>query len=84
MNYDFLTDRINHIKDAIISAENAELDLINGSISSYSINTGQSSQSVTKQNITELRKYISALYLRLDDLTKRRDGASLTVGVLRW
>lgn len=72
---DFLQERIDATKTKIAAAEAAEDALISGGISTYSLDTGQSVQKVTRHNLTELRKYVESLYNRLATLEQRRNGS---------
>ena len=52
--------------------------LIVGTIQSYTIDTGQSRQTVTKQNITEFRNAIDSLSNRIATLEARCYGNGVT------
>lgn len=75
MSATFLKSRIEAVKSAIVEAEQAESDILSGAISSYSLDTGQTRQSVTSFNISELRNYIDSLYNRLSTLEARLYGS---------
>lgn len=77
MNPAFIQARINATKAAIEAAEDAELALVGGGIQSYTLDTGQTRQTVTKANITELRNYIDALYNRCATLEARLTGGGV-------
>lgn len=59
---------------AIAAAQASELALLQGAVSSYTLDTGQTRQTVTKTNSTEFRNYLDSLYNRLSMLCVRRDG----------
>lgn len=80
MDGSFLQDRITKTKALIEALEDAELALMSGEIQSYTLDTGQSRQTVTYKNPTEIRKYIDSLYNRLATLCARAgDGGSVRV-----
>ena len=70
----FLTAQILATEQLIDALQTAVLALTTGRISSYSLDTGQSVQSVTKANIGVLDKAIDSAYNRLSMLCVRRDG----------
>lgn len=47
---------------------------------SYTIDTGQTRQTVTRSNTTEVRNMIESLMNRISMLCKRRDGGAVQVG----
>ena len=71
----FLTQQITDTEALITAYQAATLALAAGTIESYTIDTGQSRQTVTKINIGTLNKAIDGLYNRLVMLCQRRDGA---------
>ncbi len=75
----FLQARITATQSAIVEAETAEAAILAGSMASYSIDTGQTKQTVTKFNVTELRNYIDSLYNRLSTLEARLCGSGATI-----
>ena len=79
MDATFVQDRITATKAAIVAAETAETAIMGGTMQSYSIDTGQTRQVVTKFNITELRKYIDSLYNRCATLQARLTGSGVLI-----
>lgn len=77
MDPTFIEARITATKASIVAAEDAELALLGGGIQTYTIDTGQTRQTVTKANITELRNYIDSLYNRLVTLQARLTGGGV-------
>lgn len=70
---DFLDDRIAAVKLRIIAIENAMLEVAGGAIS-YSLDTGQSRQSVTKSTPRQLQDSLDAALNLLATLDARRNG----------
>lgn len=64
MDAAYWNERIEKTKAVIELWETAESQLASG-VQSYTIDTGQSRQTVTQANITEVRKYLESLYARL-------------------
>lgn len=71
----FTQDRLEAVKAQIIAAEEAELAIMSGEVSSYSYDSGQTRQSATKHNIASLRSHIDALYNRYYTLRARLYGS---------
>lgn len=84
MDSKFIQDRINTAKQQIIAYEDAALALGNGSIQSYTLDTGQSTQTVTKLNIDSLQKAIDSLYNRCATLQTRLTGGGSVIGKPSW
>jgi len=84
MDNTFLTDRINKTKEMIIALEDAFIQLSNGTIESYTLDTGQSVQKVTNQNIREISKTVDSLYNRLATLEARLTGNGVNIGMPAW
>jgi hypothetical protein len=80
----FLQERIDATKAQIVAYEDAVVALLNDTIQSFSINTGQTSESVTKRDVDKLEATISSLYNRLATLEARRNGSGITQGVPGW
>jgi len=71
----FYQARIDATEASIVAFETA-LDEFASGAQSYTIDTGQTRQTVSKANITELRKHLDALYNRRATLKARLDGAA--------
>lgn len=67
----FLCNLISDIEAQITAAMAASLDLSTDAISSYTFNTGQTTQTVTKANLNDLQKHIDSLLARRDTLRQR-------------
>lgn len=80
MNGTFLQERIDATKALIVAHEEAALALAAGTIASYSLDTGQSRQSVTKHNLATLNAAIDGLYNRLATLEARQGGGATNMG----
>lgn len=76
----FLTDRITATQAEIIVYENAVTALGTGNVQSYTLDTGQSRQTVTKLDVTSLNRTLDSLYNRLATLCARRDGSGVSIG----
>jgi hypothetical protein len=74
----FIQERIDATKAAIAAVEAARLALAVGGAQSYTIDTGQSRQVVTKMNLTEIRKTISSLYNECATLEARLTGGGVS------
>jgi hypothetical protein len=81
MDREFLAARIAVTKGLIVAYEDAVLALsaANG-VQSYTLDTGQSKQVVTRADISSLNAMLDSLYNRLATFEARLNGASLTAG----
>jgi hypothetical protein len=77
MDRAFIADRITATKAQIIAYEDAALALAAG-VQSYTLNTGQNTQVVTKLDLAGLQAVIDGLYNRCATLEARLNGATLT------
>lgn len=83
-DYQYLTARIAATEAAIEQYENAELALTTGGVQSYTIDTGQSRQTVTRANLSEIRRGVDSLYNRRATLIARRDGCGVVITRPCW
>jgi hypothetical protein len=83
MDATFIQSRIDATKSQIESYENAALALSTGGIQSYTFDTGQGRQTITKLEVRSLQITIDQLYSRLSSLEARLFGGSVT-GVPVW
>lgn len=67
----FWLDRIEKTKALIIAWEDAELALSAGGVQSYTLDTGQTRQTVTKADLGTIRNTIDSLLNRLVTLEAR-------------
>jgi len=63
---EFIQKRIDAIQGQIVATEEAMTKLAAGTIKSYSLNTSQTTQSVTKKDIYKLAEFISFLVTQLE------------------
>jgi hypothetical protein len=75
----WIQSRIDKTKTTIESIEDAILALSTGSHQSYTIDTGQTRQSVTKKDISRLNVELDKLYSRLDYLDIKLNGSGTTL-----
>jgi hypothetical protein len=75
----WLQSRIDSTKATIESIEDAILALSTGNHQSYTIDTGQTRQTVTKKDISRLNVDLDKLYLRLDWLDARLNGSGTSL-----
>lgn len=81
---DFFRERIEATKAQIVALEEAALALSTGAIQSYTLNTNQSQQTVTKANIATLYNQIEKLLNRLAVLDARLNGAGRLRVIPAW
>lgn len=67
----FWLDRIEKTKELIVAWEDAELALSAGGVQSYTLDTGQTRQTVTKADLSQIRMTIDNLLNRLATLEAR-------------
>lgn len=80
MDREFLAARIVVTKALIVAYEDAVLALsVANGVQSYTIDTGQSKQTVTRTDLSQLNAMLDSLYNRLATLEARLNGAALTV-----
>lgn len=84
MDAAFLQERITATKAEIVALENAALDLSSGAIISYTIDTGQSRQVVTRSSVSTINTVIDSLYNRLATLEARLNGSGTVIGRPAW
>lgn len=84
MDLVYLEARIARTKELIVIYEDA-IDALGvaGAIQSYTIDTGQSRQTVTRADIPTLDKMLDALYNRLTTFEARLNGAA-SIGGPAW
>ncbi len=83
-NYEFLTQQITAAQNAIMAYNEARIQLGTSGIQSYTIDTGQSKQTVTRANLTEIQNMINSLNNELAVLCARRDGGNVFTGGPAW
>lgn len=83
MDRSFIQGRIDATKLQIVAYEDAALALAAG-VQSYTLDTGQSRQTVTKLDLIALNKTIDSLYNRCATLQARLNGSGTITGVPAW
>lgn len=76
----FLQERITKTKALIIAYEDAILAISTGGVESYTLDTGQSRQTVTKQNLKDMNTTLDGLYNRLSTFCLRQSNLNGTGG----
>lgn len=85
MDRTFLLERIAVTKSLIVAYESAVLALASANgIESYTLDTGQGRQTVTRADVSRLSATLDGLYNRLSVLQTRLDGSGVTRGVPAW
>ena len=85
MDNAFLTERIAQTKLIIVAYEDAILALTGaGAIESYTLDTGQSRQTVTRSNLKELNTTLDGLYNRLCTMQARQTGGGVLIARPAW
>ncbi len=80
----FLQERITKTKEQIVALEDAAAGIMSGAIVSYTLDTGQSRQTVTKANVNQINTAIDSLYNRLATLEARCNGGGTVIGRPAW
>ena len=79
MDRTFLSARIDAVKLQIVEHEGALLAFAqNGLLQSYTLDTGQSRQTVTRSDLATINRQLDVLYNRLATLTARLTGEGVT------
>ena len=85
MDATFLQARIDATKLAIVAYEDAALAFAsNGALLSYTLDTGQSRQTVTRADLSQMRLTLDGLYNRLVTLEARLTGGGTTRVYPAW
>jgi len=78
MDRTYVEERITQTKALIDAYEAALLAFgTNGALQSYTLDTGQTRQTVTRANLTELQRILDSLYNRLCVFEARLKGGSI-------
>lgn len=80
MRKEFLLARIEATEQLITAYEDAILKLTSDGVQQYSIDTGQSRQTVTRADLSHLQSQVGGLYNRLATLHARLNSASHYAG----
>ena len=84
MDREFLKERIALTKTLIVAYEDAATQLSSGAVQSYSLNTGQTTQNVTRFDVARLNGDIDGLYNRLATLEARLNGSGVVIARPGW
>lgn len=85
MDATFLQDRITALKAQIVAVEGAIVALNTDlSIQSYTIDTGQGRQTVTRQDIVRLQGLIDGLMNQIAVYEARLNGSGVSIGWAAW
>ena len=84
MTSEFLQARITKTQEQIVAVEAAIDAILVQGFTSYSFDTGQTRQSVTKQDLPRLNEMLDALVNRLATYEARADGSGTTHGAPSW
>jgi hypothetical protein len=85
MDSTFLQSRIDATKAQIIAFEGALTAFAaNGALQSYTIDTSQTTQTVTRANLTQLRNTVTSLYNQLATLETRLSGSGTVTVIPGW
>jgi hypothetical protein len=82
MDATFLDSRITATRALIIAIEAALLALITGGAQSYTMDTGQTRQTVNKLDVPALQRQLNGAYALLDALETRAGSGSVIAGPL--
>jgi len=84
MDATFIQARIDATKALIVAYEDALLAISSGAVESYTLDTGQSRQTVTKTNLGTLQSSLDGLYNRCATLEARLNGSGTTTSIPCW
>jgi hypothetical protein len=84
MDAAFIKERITATKALIVAYEDALLAITTGGVESYTLDTGQSRQTVTKLDVAKLNKSLDTLYNRCTTLEALLTGSGSTTLRPAW
>ena len=84
MDSAYLQERITATKNTIAIYESAVDALAGNQIVSYKLDTGQTVQTVTKQDLASLQRTLDSLYNRLQIFQYRLNGGNAVIGRPGW
>ena len=84
MDPTFIQARIDATKLQIVAYEDAALALGTGGVQSYTLDTGQTRQTVTRMDLDAIQDTINSLYNRCATLEARLTGANSTTARPAW
>lgn len=80
----FLEDQVNAVESDILALNAAIQYLLSNPTAEYTLNTGQSTQRVRRQDLSQLQEMRAALYGERDALKNRTSGAPLVSHAPGW
>lgn len=84
MDRAFIQARIDATKAEIIAYEDAALALATGGVQSYTLDTGQTRQTVTRLDLSSIQRTIDSLYNRCATLEARLNGSGTVTARPAW
>ena len=84
MDRAFIQARIDATKAEIIAYEDAALALATGGVQSYTLDTGQTRQTVTRLELSSIQRTIDSLYNRCATLEARLNGSGTVTARPAW
>lgn len=84
MDNQFIEDRIAARKLLVVQLEEAIFQLSFNNISQYTLNTGQTVQTVTKRDIVTLEKLLSSTLNGIAELEARLNGSGTVIAGPAW
>jgi hypothetical protein len=81
MDEDFLNERITRTKQLIVAYEDVLLKIAANPARSYTINTGQTTETVTRHDAESLQRLLRVLYNQLNNFTQMADYDGPTIVV---
>ena len=84
MDSTFLQTQITNTQNQITTYQAAIDALGVGGMQSYMIDTGQTRQTVTKLDLSDLQKTLDSLFNRLAVLEARKNGTGTSIGLPAW
>ena len=79
LDNNFLQNRINHFQDLIIDYEAAILAFKDPTIEQYTINTGQTTQTVKRRSLDDIKKSLDGYYNQLSILNGLLNGGGAKI-----
>lgn len=79
MDTTFLQARITAVQAQIVAYEEAILAITSGKVQSFTLDTGQTKETVTKKNVASYQAALNGAYNMLATLEARLNGAAIQV-----
>lgn len=84
MSSDFFKERITVIKSQIVAYEDAITAFASHATQTYTIDTGQTRQTVTRADLSQMKTLLQSLYNQLATLEARVNGGGTTIARPGW